>query len=228
MTKIQGRQCRDCAEYFPETADHFKKRRDGSLDTRCLDCRRRVAAGKRKRAKERTLADLEQGAVNSFLKSHTTGGENIPHSSEVLERLMEYFGGVSGFSGLLMKQYFDSPPGGATRTKMLEAMLRLVVKNTEMGGAKKPMEQWTDEELEAELDARLTRVAQQFQGRIINGTFSPEAAPALPAPVSREDWWVSEVAAEGDPGGAGEPEDRGAEALPPDADPGRDAPMQGE
>ena len=220
MSHQAGRQCRECGEYFHETADHFKKRRDGRLDTCCLVCRRSISRGRKKKEAEKTLVDIEQGAVNTFLKNATTGGENIPHSSEVLERLMEYFGGVSGFSGLLMKQYFDSPPGGSTRTKMLEAMLRLVVKNTEMGGAKKPMEQWTDEELESELDARLARVAQQFQGRIINGTVTTEATPALPAPLSGQDWRVPEVATEGDPGGAGEPQDRSAEALPPDSDPG--------
>jgi hypothetical protein len=228
MTKQKDKQCRDCAQYFPDTEDHFKKRRDGSLDTRCLICRRRVMQGRKKKERAATLHDIEQGAINEFLKSQNRGGENIPHSSEVLERLMEYFGGVSGFSGLLMKQYFDSPPGGSTRTKMLEAMLRLVVKNTEMGGAKKPMEQWTDEELEAELDARLARVAQQFQGRIINATVTKEAAPALPAPQRGQDWELREVPAERDSGRASKQKDRGPKAVPADPDSGRDAQMPSE
>jgi len=228
MTDKTDRQCRDCGKYYPDTEDHFKKRRDGSLDTRCLICRRRTLQGKKAKEKEATLRDIEQGAVNEFLKKTSRGGENIPHSSEVLERLMEYFGGVSGFSGLLMKQYFDSAPGGSTRTKMLEAMLRLVVKNTEMGGAKKPMEQWTDDELEAELDARLARVAQQFQGRIINATATEKATPALPAPVGGKHGELREVSAEGNPGRARKSKNRGAKALPADTDSGRDAQMPGE
>ena len=72
---------------------------------------------------------------------------------------------------------FDSPQAAATRTKMLEAVLRLIVKNTEMGGAKKPLEQWSDAELEDELTVALNELLAQFGG-IINGSLTEEGAPA--------------------------------------------------
>ena len=147
MTSQQARTCKDCGKNLPPTTAHFRKRKDGTLDIRCLICRRQKMRGKRKTEDARSLRDIEVGAVASFMTSATTGGESIPHSCEVLERLMEYFGGVSGFTSLLVKQYFDSLPGGATRTKMLDSVLRLVVKNTDQGGAKKPLGQWTDDEL---------------------------------------------------------------------------------
>jgi hypothetical protein len=58
-----------------------------------------------------------------------------------------------------MKQYYDSPPGGAHRTRMLETIARLVTNNTAMGGAKKPMSHWTEDELEDELRQRVLETA---------------------------------------------------------------------
>jgi hypothetical protein len=72
---------------------------------------------------------------------------------------MEYFGGVRGFANCYMKQLFDSPSGGAFRTKMLDTVVRLVSANTAMGGAKKPLTAWSEEELEDELRQRILEAA---------------------------------------------------------------------
>jgi hypothetical protein len=72
---------------------------------------------------------------------------------------MEYFGGVRGFANCYMKQLFDSPSGGAFRTKMLDTVVRLVSANTAMGGAKKPLTAWSEEELEDELRQRIMEAA---------------------------------------------------------------------
>jgi hypothetical protein len=72
---------------------------------------------------------------------------------------MEYFGGVRGFSNVYLKQFFDAPSGGAFRTKMLDTVVRLVSANTAMGGAKKPLTAWSEEELEDELRQRIMEAA---------------------------------------------------------------------
>jgi hypothetical protein len=218
--------CTDCGGSFPLSQDHWKERKDGRWDTRCLICRAKVNRGKRAKRKELDSRAIEQGAVNTFLAAARQGGENIPHSSELLERLMEYFGGTSGFSALLVKQYFDSAPGGATRTKMLDSLVRLVVKNTDMGGAKKPLGQWTDDELEKELDSRLLVLAQQFQGRIVDGTFAQEAGGPAAAAIGREDGRVRGRPAKRDPVRARRPKNRSTKALPANADAGGDARLQ--
>ena len=228
MADQQVKTCKDCGKTLPATTSNFRKRKDGSLDIRCLICRRERLRGKRKKEDARSLRDIEVGAVANFMTAATTGGESIPHSCEVLERLMEYFGGVSGFTSLLVKQYFDSPPGGATRTKMLDSMLRLVVKNTDQGGAKKPLGQWTDDELESELDGRLRVLAAQFQGRIVDGTLAPEKATSPAAsPVGIEGQRVSGPAAERAPSRARRKKDRGAKAVRADAPPVPDARLPG-
>lgn len=111
-----------------------------------------------------------------FIASARIGGANVPHSSELLEVLMEYCGGVRGFANIYMKQFYDAAPGGAFRTKMLDTLVRLTSANTAMGGAKKPLELWSEEELEDELKQRLLEAAVT-----INAT-DVRKLPALEAP----------------------------------------------
>lgn len=228
MAEPSTKTCHDCGDTLPATVAHFRKRKDGTLDVRCLPCRRKMVLGKRKKERAQSLRDIEVGAVASFMGAASSGGQNIPHSCELLERLMEYFGGVSGFSSLLVKQYFDSVPGGAARTKMLETITRLVVKNTEAGGAKKPLGQWSDEELESELDTRLIALATQMQGRIVDGTLAQETTGTTAPAVGIEDRRVPSEPAQGNPGRARRKKDRGAPALSPDPDAGGDAQVRGE
>lgn len=206
---------------LPADDEHFKANSDGTLGPRCIPCHRQKRREVKAKERQKTMNEVEQSAVSAFLTQATSGGENIPHSSEVLERVMLYLGGVNGFAGCLVKQMFDAPPGSATRTKMLEAVLRLIVKNTEMGGAKKPLEQWTDEELEGELDNRLKRIAAQFGGRIVDGTFATETASADTNPFLGDLGGVPGGSAEGNPGGAFESPDRSDEAVPADRAAGR-------
>ena len=209
--------CIDCGQTFPLTRDHFRVRKDGEWDSRCLMCRAKVNRGKKKKQKQGDMKAIEDGALNTFLKAATRGGENIPHSSELLERLMDYFGGSSGFAAMMVKQYFDAPPGGSHRTKLLEGVVRLVTKNTELGGAKKPLMQWTDEEIESELDQRLRRIAVSFEGRVLNVEVTPQTPSDFAAAFGQASGHLPAERTEGDAGGTGEPPHRGVEALPADA-----------
>jgi len=222
---MSDRQCIDCGGNFPLTRDHWRKRKSGQWDTRCLICRSKVNKGKRAKTKERDLKDIERGAMSTFLQAAGRGGDNIPHSSELLERLMEYFGGSSGFAAMMVKQYFDAPPGGSHRTKLLEGIVRLVTKNTELGGAKKPLAQWSDEEIEAELDQRLRRIAVSYEGRILNVQVTPPQTPAdFAAAIGQALGPVPAERIEGDAGRTGEPPDRSLETLPADAAAGTGSP----
>lgn len=77
----------------------------------------------------------------------------------MVEVLYTYFGGVAGFGNAWMKQFYDAPAGGAFRTKMLETIVRLTANNTAMGGAKKPLTLWSEDELEQELQKRVIEAA---------------------------------------------------------------------
>ena len=155
---MQQKTCLQCKKSLPATEEHFHKSKDG-LHGRCKKCRLKHEKSRRDRKAQSKLEEMERGAIDQFMASARIGGANIPHSSELVECVMEYFGGVRGFSNAFMKQYYDSPAGGAFRTKMLDTIIRLVSANTAMGGAKKPLEFWSEDELEGELRQRLIETA---------------------------------------------------------------------
>lgn len=152
------KNCIQCKKSLPATEEFFHKSKDG-LHSRCKKCRSKHEKERRGRKVAKKLEGLERGAVDLFLASAKMGGANVPHCSELLEVVMEYFGGVRGFANAFMKQFYDSPAGGAFRTKQIETVVRLVSQNTAMGGAKKPLELWTEDELEDELRQRLIETA---------------------------------------------------------------------
>ena len=187
--------CISCGVSYPQTSANFHKAKDG-FHARCRKCRNKKIRGDRKTKRNRKLEEIEKGAVDLFVASARIGGASIPHSSELLEVLMDYFGGVRGFANAYMKQFYDAPVGGAFRTKMLDSVVRLVVGNTAMGGAKKPLELMTDEELEAELRRQVMEAAVNMQ-RVVDGkvqglplveptagTVSPEGGPVQALPTS--------------------------------------------
>jgi hypothetical protein len=168
--------CIQCGESYPATTENFHKSKDG-FHARCRKCRNARLKGERKQVRNRRLAKIEKSAIDSFVKASRLGGANIPHSSELLEILMEYFGGVRGFANAFLKQYYDAPVGGAFRTKMLDTVARLVKDNTAMGGAKKPLELMSEEELEAELRRQVLEAAMTIKKvEVVDG----QSVPNLP------------------------------------------------
>ena len=154
--------CIGCGLAWPATTTYYHKSKDG-FHARCRKCRNKKLRSDRKGKRNTKLEEIEKGAVKHFVAVARVGGARIPHSSELLEVLMEYFGGVRGFANLYMKQFYDAPVGGAFRTKMLDSVMRLVTTNTAMGGAKKPLELMSEEELEAELRRQVIEAAMTMQ-----------------------------------------------------------------
>lgn len=218
MSQDVAKRCTTCDCILPA----------GYADRRCEKClSRRVMTDRRGKKNNRSnrLKKVEKAGLSLLMKSVEFGGTNIPHSSELLERLMMYFGGVNGFAAMCVKQFYDAPPGSSTRNKLLETVVRLTSKNTDQGGAKKPLTLWTEEELEKELDHRFKMAVQQYQGRIVDEQSQPSeeapedqsASPALgpnllPAPAGG----IEELARR-----ANEQAARELEALPPDSAAGR-------
>lgn len=162
MSQTNSKTCLECGVEYPANETYFHKSKDG-FHARCRRCRNKKIRNERKLKKEQRLEEIEKGAVDYFVAASRIGGANIPHSSELLEILMEYFGGVRGYANAFMKQYYDAPVGGAFRTKMLDGVMRLVQNNTAMGGAKKPYDLMTDEELEAEIRKQVLEAALSYR-----------------------------------------------------------------
>jgi hypothetical protein len=189
----ESRQCDTCKRVMPLEKKYFPHIRGGtiSFQATCRKC-------KVKLKREKELARIEGQAVDSFIGRAVRGGSNIPHTAEMLESLMHYFGGANGFASLAMKQYFESPPGGRMRNSILEMIVRLAAKNTEQGGARKPIQLYSEDELEQEINKRLEQAVLVYGGkRYINATPQDAATySGLPAPDDSEHLLVPEGRAE--------------------------------
>lgn len=205
--------CRLCGSAFKGDVP------DPPVCEKCRTLARKKKRQKKKRNANNRLKRIEKQGVQTLMDAVAFGGTNIPHSSELLERLMMYFGGVNGFASMCIKQYYDSPPGGSARNRLLETIIRLTSKNTDQGGAKKPLSLWTEDELESELDNRFKLAVEQYQGRIINAD-TPQETPGLPAPDAAfytNDLTVPEGGVEEFTRRVSEQAAREFEALPPDS-----------
>lgn len=153
---IEKQTCSTCGVELEKTTENFLER-DGKLSPQCKFCHRRNQQNYKIRQAEKrqkNLEKVERNGLDMYARLASTGGSNIPHSAELVEQVMTYFGGVTGFSAMLVKQFYDSKPGSSVRNKLLDTICKLVQSNVDSGGAKKPLDLWTEEELEEELNAR--------------------------------------------------------------------------
>lgn len=177
----KDKQCLLCQHVKSLTPKHFRRvgGPNGDWKPVCKSCEEKARRKKR-------MDRVERKAVEHMLNAAAIGGSNIPHTAELLESIMHYFGGASGFASLVLKQYFESDPGSRTRNAVLEMVMRLAAKNTEQGGARKPIQLYSEEELEEEIDKRIRQVATLVKtgGRVINAATAEHQEP-LQLPVGR-------------------------------------------
>jgi hypothetical protein len=228
----ERRLCERCGVSYPLTQEYFRFR-DGAFRTVCRPCVRAEKKDERRRAKARrktALAKVEADGVSLWLSQVKAGGSNVPHSAEVIERVIEYFGGTSGFSAMLVKQYYDSPPGGTARTRLLETICRLVSKNVDQGGARRPLSLWSEDELEVELQTRFKQAVKIVQGEVEGGKKAKTTSAALTAkdPVDSAPEPVREAGTQEPAERTTGTEDRGSEALPAEPEPGGDSQVPSE
>jgi len=127
---MSDRICSICGKTYPLDRKHFRWRESNGKGRYTAECRSCTAAEKKKAKKkararrQSALKQIEVAGAEVFLQTVARGGSNIPHSAEVIERVMQYFGGVAGVSAMVVKQYYDAPPGGSTRSRPRSPSLR--------------------------------------------------------------------------------------------------------
>lgn len=242
---MDNRTCSICGVDKPLDKANFRWRVQddkGYFTAECKSCIARakeVSAQRAEIRRQQELQKIEQRGVDVFTRTAMQGGSSIPHTAELVERVFGYFGGVGGFSAVLVKQYWDSPAGGSARSRLLETMCRLVTKNVESGGAKKPLQLWTEEELEQELEQRMVEAVAAYKGVTIDATpekepqrieakeAAPQSGPASSAAAIR-DHEVSARLAKRTAKRNPRAETGGSPALPPERKPSEDSRMHGE
>lgn len=174
--QIHSRQCEACQQVYPLTPAKWP-RFSGTQQSYRRVCKACYKKHKQKKKMDR----LEGAAIQQYLSRTVSGGSNIPHTAEMLESIMHYFGGANGFASILMKQYFESPPGSRMRNSILELVVRLASKNTEQGGAKMPVQLLSEDELESEINKRLEQAVLVYGGkRYLNAPQEASIAAGLP------------------------------------------------
>jgi len=170
---IPIQQCEKCLLPYPLTKKHFARAAG------CTHKFRRVCRRCQKKQKRQDALDkVEANAVDSFVSRMISGGANIPHTAELTEAIMNNFGGVNGFAALVMKQFWDAKPGSRCRSSMLEMISRITIKNTEQGGARKPIDLYSEEELQSEIDKRIEAILHLTNAKSVHDAVSQLPAPA--------------------------------------------------
>ncbi len=150
---MSQRECKTCHVKFPLTKDFWHRDNSSSDGYRkiCKMCRAEELEKKRKDEVDDRLKKLEDAGF-SMLDNLVNGGSEVPHMAETFQRIMEAFGGPGGFASQLMSTYFRAAPGSQQRQRILDSVLRLNIKVSESGAAKKSLEEMTNEELDKEIE----------------------------------------------------------------------------
>ncbi len=115
----------------------------------------RKSAPKTKPARPQPQPDLPK-ALKAALSDRKGGID----SEQLLNALIDRWGGAERFANDIYQEFQKAPPGGMTRQRILEMMTRLTVTNTthEIGRVIRPADM-SDDELEALAMGYLARVA---------------------------------------------------------------------
>lgn len=152
--------CNKCNTPLPMDAKHFDRNNyspDGYRNT-CKACRSQERRAEREEDLDEKIARLDQATMRA-LDVVATEGAKIPHLVELFEEVVHSLGGQQGVAQHIVANLCAAPPGSTTRTKMIEMVVRMGTKVSEMGAARKPLDAMTDEELEALASEQMKRIA---------------------------------------------------------------------
>lgn len=110
----------------------------------CKECKTDKAAINR----QLNLGKKVHSALEA-LTTHVSRGGDIPHTQELVEALMDCCGGPQTLMRLFWDSLKEAELGSMTAHKYFDTAFRLVEKNVVLGGAKKPRDLMTVEDLKA-------------------------------------------------------------------------------
>lgn len=149
-----------CARYLPRTREHFgysynvKDKMHGTC-RKCLAARRAVLNEEKNKSQE--IADKSHKDAFINVAARLAGA---PHNAEVTELVYDALGGPRGFAAEFASTYFNAKENGQihVQTRLLGMILQMTATNTAQGGAQKPLEILTDDELDSYIEERIRRL----------------------------------------------------------------------
>jgi len=151
-----------CGMDLPANSVYFDRdeTKEDGLRTVCKVCRSKERELAKQDKIDKRVKAMDEASL-ALLKNISKGGSQIPHVSELYERVMEAFEGAGGFAAHFMAQYLMAQPGSTTRTKMLELAIRLGIITTQQGASQEPIDVMEDEDLQVAFRRYATRFIKQ-------------------------------------------------------------------
>lgn len=170
MDTAEIRKCSICGEEKPLTREYFRSNgSDKPFRYECKACEKTKNDLQKHDAKRQEILDkrvetAKRAVLMESLSALTRSAKTAPHPVELIELLSAGFGGLDGYANEWHAHFRMTEPGGPQRTRLLQDFARLVVNNAAMGGAQKPLDYYTEEELEKELQERMQSIALRLIG----------------------------------------------------------------
>ncbi len=153
-------KCQACGDDLPLNANYFDRDRGNTNGFKhiCKECRAKKRDDAEEEEIQRKVKQFDSNAMKALEKILEGEGSAVPHVAELLQRMMQVFGGASGFARHTMNQFLSAAPGSSQRTKMLQIIAAMTTKVSELGAAKVPRELLSDEDLEKAIEERTKRM----------------------------------------------------------------------
>lgn len=153
--------CTQCMKTLPQTPSYFHK--DASTESGykevCIDCRKKKQEKEHNEELVSKVEALDKGALR-FLDIATQRDANrVPHLAELFEQMMHVFGGADGLAKHYLSNYLAAPAGGQVRQRMLDRLIGMGQKVSELGAAQVPLDLIPEDELEKEVQERILSIA---------------------------------------------------------------------
>lgn len=155
--------CTNCGEdkEIDGSFDKDTTKPDGYRDV-CKKCRKTLRTQAAERSKlTAQFAEMEKENLQT-LSTLTTGGALNPHCSEMLESLMEPFGGQRGYSKHLWAEYMRAPPGGQLRFKYMQMIMELCKQVSKLDLAERRLDMLDDDDVIKEMKKYITSYQQNL------------------------------------------------------------------
>jgi hypothetical protein len=151
-----SKYCRSCG--IPKPVGEFRRRsRDGEARlNQCRTCHREA-----ERCRRAVKAAKRDGKTIDEFAAQAKRAKAAPDVGDCLGHLYRRFGGLDGFIKAFYSHYLDTKPGGAGRTRMFEAIIRLTELNSDArdkvrsAKSEDEIQYYTDDELEFEFQKRV-------------------------------------------------------------------------
>ena len=161
-TEVEKRTCTICelSQPLSEFARKKGKGCPGGYSKVCKECQAHKKEAVADHVKQNCVEiDKMQLKLIETLKNEAPDLQSarVPSIGDAVEHILRPFGGIEGYGLQLASNFLMADPGGATRQRYASLIAKMIGDASKLGYAKKPLDDMSDEELEAFADELMRR-----------------------------------------------------------------------